>query len=50
MTEYKIKVTTSAKKDMRETHAYIANNLQAPDTAVFIVRVLYARRDWMNML
>jgi len=104
MTEYKIELAMKAKKDMREIHAYIANNLKEPNIAdklldkieteilslntmplrhgierdeqlkrrnlrklivenylvfytvhektatVFIVRVLYARRDWMNLL
>jgi len=104
MTEYKIEITTKAKRDMREIHAYISSNLKEPNVAdrlldkieteiltlksmplrhaverdvqlklknlrklivnnylifytvsektetVFIARILYARRDWMNLL
>jgi len=104
MAGYKIEITIKAKKDMREIHAYITNNLNEPSTAnklldkieegilslghmplrfaveqdeqlrlrnlrkliignylifyivnekkakVIIVRVLYSRRDWVNLL
>jgi len=104
MAEYKIEITIKAKKDMREIYAYLAYNLDEPNTAdklldkieegilslkhmplrcaveqdeqlrlgnlrklivgnylifyivnektamVFIVRILYSRRDWMNLL
>ena len=104
MAEYRIELAIKAKKDMREIHAYIANNLKEPNIAdklldkieaeistlkkmplsyalerdeqlkrrnlrklivdnhlvfysvheksetVFVVRVLHARRDWVNLL
>lgn len=104
MAEYKIELAIKAKKDMREIHAYITDNLKEPKIAdklldkieaeiltlktmplrhaverdeqlkrrnlrklivdnylvfytvhekaatVFVVRVLYARRDWVNLL
>jgi len=104
MERYRIELTLSAKRDMRETYSYIANTLKEPNiagklldkmaaeiaklktmpkrhglerdeklkrrnlrklivdnylifytvheksTTVFIVRILYARRDWVNLL
>lgn len=104
MTEYKIKITARALRDIREIHKYITDNLKEQSIAdklldkieaeiltlknmplrhnidrdeqlkhrnlrkllvdnylifytvyektktVFIVRVLYARRDWLNLL
>ena len=104
MSVYRIELALKAKKDMREIHAYITNNLKEPNIAnklldkiemeilklrqmpfchtlerdeqlknrylrklivdnylvfytvheksatVFVVRVLYARRDWVNLL
>jgi len=104
MAEYRIEITTRAKRDIKEIHTYITENLKEPNAAdilldrieteiltlkhmplrhsierdeklklrnlrklivdnylvfytvnnrtktVFIVRVLYARRDWMRLL
>jgi len=104
MGEYRIELSDKAKRDMLGIHAYIANNLDEPNTAdsvldrldsgiqtlgfmpmryglernehlkrkgfrkilidnylvfytvnentntVFVIRVLYARRDWVNLL
>jgi len=49
MGEYRIELSDKSKRDMLEIHTYIASNLEESST-VFVIRVLYARRDWLSLL